>query len=134
MSVSAASTTVLAKTKLYHLTAAVNASEKDLFRSIAKDLGVSPNAILKQLVLLVVEEQRTVPDLFKRVRDYTALSSAKTKKTQMLRVALSTDVYVKFFEAADEYGSTPATVIRALVALFLKGEIETTEIFKRRTQ
>ena len=121
----------------YTLSVKVTFADREKFQDIAQAWGIGCSAVIKRLLLYVVEGKIESTELFKR---YNLLKAASEREQAhhkdsddddkvLLRVVVSSDFYSRLANLTDEWGSRPCLVMKAILQLFLAGEISKKDIW-----
>lgn len=116
----------------YTLSASVTFTEKSLLLGIAHEWGIAYSTIMKRLLLYILDGKMDMPSMFKRFQALRASHSEEKLPESdkvLLKVTISADLHLQLLNMADDWGSKPSLVMKALLQLFLAGQIEKRSIW-----
>ena len=114
----------------------LNEKEKALLVQVSKELNVPCNRIMRRLVHYVMEGKIEWLEIIKKTSDLlgklelNSVAENRNLRSFSVRTDLPPDLYGTFTRLAEEWGSTPNTVLRKLVLLYVAGGIERGDIWK----
>lgn len=106
--------------------------QKDTIQSITKENGISTCILMRRLLAYVLNKKIEVPVLFQKSKVFRVMEEPKSSgsvKTPSVRTPMDTVFYSQVVSLADEWGSTPSIIMRALLLLFLDGQISMQDIW-----
>jgi hypothetical protein len=117
------------KTSRCVVTAAVSEKERKFFATMACDLDVSCNVLMRRLIRYLLNGKISWGELFSPIKELPTANEADATRKSYLRTHLTYEQYTAFTQIADEWGSTVAIVMRRLVLRYIAGEIDRRDIW-----
>jgi hypothetical protein len=118
-----------AKKKSCTVTTIVSENEKNIFITVARELGTPYNVIMRRLIRYFLDEKVTWAELFRQYNELKPVKTPDKFTKKRMRCTLEPEQYFNFARSVDEWGSTPAVVMQRLMVLYVAGKIERRDIW-----
>lgn len=117
------------KDKVFILAALVTQQEKDAFKTHAQKISISGSALARRLVNHLINSKMSVDTLLK---EYNALPKPTTpdKNKVLLRSVFSAEEAARLTKLANNWGTSPSSLLKRLYAVYVAGRIDPGEIWR----
>jgi hypothetical protein len=112
------------------VTTAVSDNEKSLFTSMARDLDVSCNVLMRRLIRYFLDGKISWMDLLQQSKDLMSPDMGDGSGKMFMRTYLNAEQYCNFARRTEEWGSTTSIVLRRLMVLYITGKIKRGDIWQ----
>jgi hypothetical protein len=111
------------KNALCAVTTIVTEEEREMFVSLADELEVPCNALMRRLVIYFMDDKISWESLFKKNGGVPPADSLNGFKNVSMRTQLKPERHAAFTRRAKDWGSSPSVILRQLMALYGAGKI-----------
>jgi hypothetical protein len=104
--------------------------ERNILETMAHDVRVSRNTIMFLLIRYFLTGKISWADLLQQNSEILIASDPSQDGTKYITVKLEPEEWFPFARRAEEIGSTPAIILKKLIASYVAGKIERGDIWR----